>query len=94
MCRAGLCSLLLLLLLLPPLAAAQTLSQTTSQRLERIEREIDAGRHRKQNLEKEASRLGRDLRSMKRGLVGAAAAVQRQEAIISSLERRLGVLKA
>jgi|TARA_B100000315_G_scaffold253997_1_gene294052 septal ring factor EnvC (AmiA/AmiB activator) len=90
--RATLCALLLLLV--PPGASAQTLSETTNQRLERIEREIDAGRHRKQDLEKEASRLGRDLRSMKRGLVGAAAAVQRQEAVISSLEQRLGALKA
>ena len=92
MFRAALASLVMVLI--PLCGSAQTLSETTSQRLERIEREINAGLHRKRDLEKEATRLGRNLRSMKRGLVGAAAAVQRQEAAITSLEQRLSALRA
>ena len=62
--------------------------------LKRIEREIEAGRDRRQDLDREASTLRRDVEGLRRALIAGAAAAQRQEDAVAGLEERLRRLTA
>lgn len=79
------------LLLASPPALAQA---TASERLERLERSLEAGRDHQQGLERKALELRRQVANLRRGLIDAAASAQRQEEAVSSVERRLADLRA
>ena len=79
----------------PPVLAAETdISASAKKKLQDVERELEKRRDRSKNLENKALRLKRDAVQMRRSLIGAAASVQRQEDMVTSLEQRLAALSA
>lgn len=64
------------------------------QKLQEVERELEAGRGRSATLDKEAKQLAADLRALQEDLVATAARAQSQEDVVSGMERQLTALDA
>lgn len=73
-------------------AVAGATEPVSRERLEAIERALDAERERGRTLGRRVGEIDRDIAALRRGLVEAAAAAQAQEDKISAIEARLAGL--
>ena len=77
---------------LPALAQEETGEPTT--RLKEVERAIQEGRSRTEQLDREAARIADELDALQKSLVESARRAQEQEETVSELEARLGAYRA
>ena len=76
------------LFLMFPLAVAAD-DVATEGKLEAVERALDEGRKKKQQIDRQAEELEREVLDLRARLITTAAAAQREEEIVSRLERAL-----
>ena len=76
-----------LFLMIPPAVAAD--DTATEGKLEAVERALDEGRKKKQQIDRQAEELEREVLDLRARLITTAAAAQREEEIVSRLERAL-----
>ena len=76
------------LFLMFPLAVAAD-DAATEGKLEAVERALDEGRKKKQQIDRQAEELEREVLDLRARLITTAAAAQREEEIVSRLERAL-----
>ena len=71
-------------------ANAQTQDEPPANQLREVERAIEAGKTRSEELDREAARIETELRELQRTLVESARRAQSQEETVTELESRLG----
>ena len=76
-----------LFLMFPPAVAAD--DTATEGKLKAVERALDEGRKKKQQIDRQAEELEREVLDLRARLITTAAAAQREEEIVSRLERAL-----
>lgn len=76
-----------LFLMFPPAVAAD--DTATEGKLKAVERALDEGRKKKQQIDRQAEELEREVLDLRASLITTAAAAQREEKIVSRLERAL-----
>ena len=71
-------------------ADAQRAAEPPENKLREVERAIEAGRNRSEELDREAARIDDELQQLQRTLVDSARRAQTQEETVTELETRLG----